>query len=97
MCLVSDDRKPLALCRCELPNLLQCKRKGLDGADDDLLACLQRLRKLSALTRSFRLDSCNYAGGALKVEQRILKLGVDHVAVGNDNDRGEQLLVFGVV
>src|SRR5258708_10489719 len=57
----------LAFCGRELPGLLQCEREGLDGANDDLLACRQRLRELPARARPFRLDGGNDAGAALKV------------------------------
>ena len=87
----------LALGGRELADLLQREGEGLDGADDDLLARRQRLRELPALAGALGLDGGDHAGGALEVEQRVLKLGIDHVAVGDDDDGGEQLLVLGVV
>ena len=49
MRLVGDDGEPLALRRRQFAHRLQRKGKGLDGADDDLLARRQRLGELAAL------------------------------------------------
>src|SRR6266404_4180002 len=84
MCLVRDHREPLALGRRELAYLFEREGEGLNGADNDLFARRERLGELSALARTFRFDGGNDAGGALEVEQRVLKLGIDHVPVGEE-------------
>ena len=76
---------------------LERERESLDRADDDLLALRQRSSELPALAAAFALDGDDDALRAFEVEERILQLPVDHVAVGNDDDRREQLLVLGVV
>ena len=51
MRLIGDDGKRLAFGGRQLADLFEREGKCLDGADDDLLARCQRLRKLSAFAR----------------------------------------------
>ena len=97
MRLVGDHREPLALRRRQLAHGLEREGEGLDGADHDLLAAGQRLRQLAALAAALALDRRHHAGRALEVEERLLQLGVDHVAVGDHQHGVEQLLVLRVV
>ena len=95
--LVGDDGEALALRGRQLAHRFQRKGEGLDRADDDLLVAGQRLRQFAALAAAFALDRGDHAGGALEVEERLLQLRVDHVAVGDDQHGIEDLLVLRVV
>lgn len=93
MRLISDDRKPLALRRGEIADGLKREGKGLDSADDDLLALSQRLGKLPALGTALTADRRDHARGPFEPEQRVLKLGVNDIAIRHDDHGGEQLVV----
>src|SRR5579863_2287050 len=49
MRLIGNHREPLSLGCRQLAYLLQCKREGLNGADDDFLTSYKRLCKLTTL------------------------------------------------
>ena len=83
--------------RCQLLHGRQRERKGLDGADDDFLAVLQRLAELGVLAPVLVGDAGHHARGALEVKDGLLQLRVQHVAVRDDQDAVEQLLVLGIV
>ena len=53
--------------------------------------------QLLALAGVAALDRLDHAGDALEVEDGILQLGVQHVAVAHDQHAGEHLVVLGVV
>ena len=53
--------------------------------------------QFAALAAALALDRRDHAGRALEVEDRLLQLRVDHVAVGDHQHRVEQLLVLRVV
>ena len=57
----------------------------------------KRLRQLAALAAVVALDGRHHAGRALEVEERLLQLRVDHVAVGDHQHGVEHLLVLRVV
>src|SRR5688500_2229293 len=97
MRFVRDDREPFAFGSCELPHGVERERKRLDRAGDDLLVARQRLCKLAALARVTARDRCYHARLTLKVEQSLLELRVNHIAVGNHEDAVEYLLMFGVM
>lgn len=94
MGLVSDDRELFAVGCRTLPHGLKGEGKGLHGADDDLLARVQRLGQCRALATTLAGDGCNHTFRALELEQRFLQLRVDHVAVRHHNHAGEDLLVI---
>ena len=97
MGLIGDHGEALALGSCQLLNLLQGEREGLDGADDDLLAVLQRLGELSALAALLGADGRHDAGRPLEVEDGFLQLGVQDIPIGHHQDAAEQLLVLVVM
>ena len=95
--LVGDDGEAFAMRGGQILHGLQGERKGLDGADHNLLAPGQGFRQFSALALALPLDGGDHAGGALEVEDRLLQLGVQHVAVADHQHTVKQLLVLGVV
>ena len=97
MGLVGDHSEALALRGRQLLNRLQGEGEGLDGADNDLLAVRQGLSQLTALAARVALDGFHHTGGPLEIEQGVLQLAVDDIAVRHHNDRAEQLLVLVVV
>jgi hypothetical protein len=52
---------------------------------------------LGALAAVFIIDGGNHARGALEVEDRFLKLGIEHIAVGDHQHAVKELLMLGVV
>src|SRR5262249_31950058 len=66
-------------------------------ADDDFLPAGQRRRQFTALAAVLAGDRRDDAGSALEVEDRILKLLVDHRAIGDHEHRVEKLLRRGVM
>ena len=97
MGLVGDDSEPLALRGGQLTHGVEREREGLDGADDDLLVAGEGLGQLTALAAVFAYDGGDNALLPLEGEQGLLKLAVDDVAVGDDQNAVEDLLCFGVV
>ena len=97
MRLVGNHGKALALRGRQLAHRRQRERKGLDGADHDLLVARQRLRQLLALAGIVAGDAGHHAGGALKVVDRLLQLRVQHVAVAHHQHAGKHLAVLRVV
>jgi hypothetical protein len=95
--LVGDDGEALALGGGQLADGVDGKRKGLDGADDDLLVARQCLGQLAAFAAFLLGNIRHHAGGALEIEQRILKLRIDDVAVGHHQHAVEDLLAACVV
>ena len=95
--LVGDHCEALALRRGQLAHGLQREGEGLDGADDDLLAGLQRLAQLLALGSALVRDRGHHAGIALEVEDRLAQLRVKHVAVGHHQHAVEHLLLVRIV
>ena len=98
--LVGDDGEP----SCPsgpvfVADLVQREREGLDGDDDDQLAVGQRLgqqpglRLAPALRASSRSMATTMPLVAVDLPDRVLQLGVEHGAVGDDDDRVEDLLV----
>ena len=95
--LVGDHGEALALRGGQLAHGFQREGERLDRADDDLLVAGKRLGQLAALAAVVALDRGDHAGRPLEVEDRFLKLRVDHVAVGDDEHGVEHLLVLRVV
>ena len=93
MGFVRDDCEALALRRRKLADGLDGVGERLDGADDDLLVAGQGLGELAALAAILVGDRRDDARRALEVEDGILQLRVDDVAVGDDEDRVERLLL----
>jgi hypothetical protein len=85
MRLVGEHGEALALGRRQRAHRLEREGGGLDGTDDDLLAGGECLGELPTLAAALALDRLDHAGGALEIEQRLLKLAVDHPAVGHDD------------
>ena len=81
MGLVGNHGKALALGGGQLPHCRQCKGKGLNRANHDLLVTRQGLGQRCALAALGVLDGGHHAAGTLKIKQRLLQLGVDHIAV----------------
>ncbi len=81
--LIGDHGESFALGRRQLSDLFQRERKGLDGADDDLLVPGERLGKFAALAAAFSLDGGYNAGGPLEIEDGVLQLLVDDIAVAD--------------
>ena len=97
MRFVGDDREPLALRRGLFVDRFEREGERLDRANDDLLALRQRGGELTALAAAVALDGDDDALRAFERRERVLQLPVDHIAVGHDDDRREELLVLGVV
>ena len=97
MGFIGDDRKAFAFCGSQFAHGFQCERKSLDGANHNFLVTGERLGQLAALAAVLIGDGSDHANGALKVEQRFLKLRVDHVAVGDHQHGIEHLSVVGIV
>ncbi|MDP2823093.1 MAG: hypothetical protein Q8O52_10520 [Sulfuritalea sp.] len=95
--LVGDHREAFALGGGQLGHGFEGKGKGLDGADHDFLVAGKCLGQLAALAAVLVGDRGDHAAGALKVEQRFLKLRVDDVAVGDHQHGVEDLLVPRIV
>lgn len=64
---------------------------------DNLLIAGERLGKFLALAAADALDARHHARCALEIEDRILQLLVDHIAVTDHDHRIEDLLVLGVM
>ncbi len=97
MGFVGDDGEAFAFGGGELAHSVEGEGERLNGADDDLLGAREGLGELGALAAVLSGDGGDDAGGALEVEDGFLELGVDDVAVGDDEHRVEDLLVVGVV
>ena len=97
MGLVGDHGEAFAL-RCgQLAHCFKGEGEGLDGAHHDLLVAREGRRELAALAAFLVGDRGHHAAGALEVEQRLLQLGIDDVAVGDHQHGVEDLLVPGVM
>lgn len=77
----------------ELADLLQDEREFLQGGDDDRRALVQGLGQLGAVF----VDFLDHAGLVFELADGFLQLTVEHLAVGNDDDRVEDLFVLVVV
>src|SRR5690242_5406355 len=97
MSFVGDHRKPLSLGSGEPPYLLQGERKGLNGADYNLLACRKGVRQLDTLAAALASNCLHHATDALEIENSIAELRIDDVPVGDDNYRREQLFVVRIM
>ena len=93
MGLVGDDREVLSLQRRLGADQLQRVGEGLDGDDDDLRPTLQGVGQLLRLGPAQSGDVGDNPWGAVDLADRLLQLGIEDVAVGDDDDRIEHRLV----
>ena len=89
MRLIDDDREGAIL---HLPHLAQHEGELLQGRDDDLGFVLQGL---SQLGRVF-IDLDHHARRCLELLDRVLQLLIQHPAIGDHDDAGEDFLVLRV-
>ena len=97
MRLVGNHGKALALRGGQLLHGLEGEWEGLDGAHHNLLAAAQCLGQLAALAARVTLDGGHHALGALEVEDGLLQLRIEHVAVADHQHAVEQLMVLRIV
>ena len=95
--LVGDDREVLALQVGLGADQLQGEGEGLDGDDDDLRPARQRVGQLLRLRPAQPGDVGDHPWGAVDLADRLLQLRIQHVAVGDHDDRVEHRLVGLVV
>ena len=72
-------------------------REALQRADDDLLALVQRLRELWRLRALIGVDPLDQAGLMVDAKHRLLELGVEDAAVGDDDHAVEDAPVPRIV
>ena len=89
MRLIRDHCKAFALCRRQFLHFLQRKGKGLDGADHDLLAARECLRQFAALALAFALDAGHHPRRALEIENCLLQLRIQYIAIRHHQHRIE--------
>ncbi len=94
--LIGYDRERALPQRGVLADLVEHEREGLQRNDDDRGAVLQRLDELLRLD-ALALDPDDNAFLVLELVDRLLQLGIEHRAVGDDDHRGEHLAVGLVV
>src|ERR1700722_3504535 len=94
MSFIGDDRKALALRGCEFLHRLEGERKGLNCADDDLLATGKRFSEFAALAGSLTLDRRDDSTRATKIKDRLLQLGIKHSAIGHDENGVKELFML---
>lgn len=94
MGLVGDDREVPFLEGRVLLDLLQHEGKRLNRHDDDGLSLDQRLRKLLGFCPLpfLAVDTSHHAFPMLELIDRVLELVVEQRAVGDDEDRVENLV-----
>ena len=97
MRLVGDDGEPLALVAASLRTASRAKGKVWMVQTTIFLPPDSASASLPLLLPSLVDDDLDHALRALEVEERLLQLRVDDVAVGDDQHRVEHLLVVGVV
>ena len=99
MRLVGDDREVAFLERGVFLDLIQDEGKRLDRHDDDRLALEESLREFLGLRAIafLAVDAAHHALAMLELIDRVLKLVVQHGAVGDDENRVKYLVALFIV
>jgi hypothetical protein len=93
---------PLTICSAACCRLARSKtyiprRNGGSNPVLNLLAASKILRKFAALARALTFDRRHHPRGTLEVEDGLLQLLVDNVAVAHHQDGVEDLLLMRVM